>query len=104
MTEFEVNPAKSINFAPSDVVEEVLQNVATLLGTMRYTVPYDRTLGLESKFLDNPTPATRARLTAEVITMLREREPRAVILEVRFKEDQQEGILIPTVRVGINVE
>lgn len=103
MNEFEINPAKKISWQPESEVAEVLQNVATLLGTMIYTVPYDRNLGLTSTFLDNPTPVTRAQLIANVVALLREREPRAEVIEVRFKEDQQEGVLIPTVRVSVNV-
>lgn len=104
MEVFEINPATSVNFAPASELEEVLQNVATLLGTLRYTVPYDRLLGIDASFLDSPTPVAEARLSAEVIKLIREREPRAQVVEFKFKRDSQEGILIPTVKVGVNVD
>lgn len=103
MTTFNITPrAAPINFAPATVTEEVLQNVATLLSTLRYTVPYDRLLGLNPEYLDDPTPVTRARLTADIIEAIQKYEPRAKVIEVTFKEDQAEGILIPTVRADVN--
>ncbi len=104
MTTTEVTPNSRplINFAPGNVVDEVLQNVATLLSTIRYTVPYDRELGITPDYLDDPTPLTRARLTADVIDLLRRREPRAKVIEVTFDEDQGEGYLIPKVKVTVD--
>lgn len=103
MQEFTVTQSNTINFAPSTEVEEVLQNVATLLGTFRYTVPYDRTLGIDASFVDTPTPVTEARLQAEVINLIREREPRAQVVNVKFKRDNLNASLVPTVRIAINV-
>lgn len=104
MTTLEVtaNKKPQIDFAPSTVEAEVLQNIATLLGTIRYTVPYDRTIGMNPTYLDDPTPATRARVTADIIDVLRTHEPRAKVIEVLFNEDQATGNLIPTARVTVN--
>lgn len=103
MTTLNITPrAAPVNFAPSSVAEEVLQNVATLLDTLRYTVPYDRLLGINPEYLDDPTPVTRARLTADIIEAIQKYEPRAKVIEVTFNEDQGEGILVPTVRVDVN--
>lgn len=99
----EVTPmAAPVNFAPNTVVEEVLQNVATLLSTIRYTVPYDRMLGINPNYLDDPSPVTRARLTADILETIQKYEPRAKVIEILFKEDQREGILVPTVRMDVN--
>lgn len=103
MTTFNITPRTvPINFAPGSVTEEVLQNVATLLSTLRYTVPYDRLIGVNPDYLDDPTPVTRARLTADIIDAIQKYEPRAEVIELTFEEDQAEGILIPTVRVDVN--
>lgn len=104
MTTVDISSAMidQINFAPSSVEAEVMQNVATLLSTIRSTVPYDRTLGLNPIYLDDPTPAARARVTADVIEVIRRHEPRATVVQVLFKEDQAEGYLMPTVRVTVN--
>lgn len=103
MSTVDVMPVKEINFGPATVREEVLQNVATLLTTIKYSVPYDRALGIDPVYLDDPTPVTRARLTANIIATLRKHEPRATVVSINFKEDPLEGRLIPIARVAVNV-
>lgn len=103
MSTVDVTPIKAINFGPATEVEEVLQNVATLLTTVQYSVPYDRTLGVDPVYLDDPTPVTRAKLTANIIATLRKHEPRATVVSINFREDPAEGRLIPIARVAVNV-
>lgn len=100
---FEINATRAVNFAPSNEVEEVIQNVAVLLGTMKYSVPYDRTLGLQASFLDATSPIAQARFNSEIVTLLKEREPRAQVIEVRYRRDEINGRLFPTVRITVNV-
>ena len=100
---YEVFPrAAPVNFAPATVVEEVLQNVGTLLATMRYSVPYDRALGLNPEYLDDPIPLTQARATADIVATIQRYEPRCIIDSVTFRGDAARGIMQPTVRVKIN--
>jgi hypothetical protein len=42
---------REINLLPQTLVEEVLQNLHTLLGTPKFSVPLDRDFGLECAFL-----------------------------------------------------
>lgn len=95
-------PYVPIDFGPDTVAAEVTQNVATLLSTVCYTVPYDRTLGLNPDYLDDTTQVTKAKLTAQIFELIRDHEPRAEIKEITFQEDDAEGLLIPTVRMAIN--
>ena len=37
--------AKTIDFAPATKIEEILQNVRTILGTVKFSVPLDREFG-----------------------------------------------------------
>src|SRR5690606_27564942 len=61
---YDVRPlAAAINVAPATEIDEILQNVAVILSTVRYTVPYDRRFGLNPQYLDDPLPVTRARAT-----------------------------------------
>ena len=46
---------KKINLAPESTVEEVLQNVAIIISTPKFTVPLDRGLGLAQRFIDKPS-------------------------------------------------
>lgn len=92
---------KPIDFAPPTVADEVLQNVATILATMRYTVPFDRELGLNPDYLDDPMPVSQARATADIIDAIHRFEPRCRVDSVTFTGDGMEGTLRPTVRVYI---
>lgn len=45
---------KKINLAPESTVEEVLQNVAMIISTPKFSVPLDRNFGLAQRFIDKP--------------------------------------------------
>ena len=94
--------AKKINLAPETTVEEVLQNVATIISTPKYTVPLDRGFGLSQRFVDMPMPTAQAILVSEVFDAIEKYEPRAEVVEVTFEQDDATpGKLIPRVEVNI---
>lgn len=100
---YSVEPlGKPVDFAPATVTEEILQNVATILATVRYSVPYDRELGINPEYLDDPMPVTQARATADIIDAIRRYEPRCGVESVTFTGDGIEGIMRPLVRVYIH--
>lgn len=102
MTTATVSPlAAPINFAPTTETEEILQNVATILATVRYTVPYDRALGINPDYLDGPIQLAQAKATADIISSIRAQEPRATIIDISFGGDAADGILKPIVRVKV---
>ena len=41
-----------LNLAPETLEEEVLQNVAIIVSTPKFSVPLDRGLGLAQRFID----------------------------------------------------
>ncbi len=93
-----------INFAPADVVEEVLQNVRTLLMTTLHSVPLDRALGIDASFLDRPAPQAMARLRVRIVEDIMRSEPRVNIKVVEFKEYEGEtlrGAFYPVVQVEV---
>lgn len=92
---------KEISFSPTNEVEEILQNVKTILTTTKYSVPLDRKFGINAEILDMPLPYIQAKLTAEIISAIQKYEPRVVVNKVIYNGDGQEGKLIPTVRVMI---
>lgn len=92
-----------IDFAPADVVTEVIQNVRTICTTMKYSVPLDRRFGLNAVMLDAPIPKAMAALQAEIIAAIRKYEPRAHVTRVTFDGDM-DGKLIPKVRCRIDEE
>lgn len=95
---------KKINLAPETVVEEVLQNIAMIITTPKFTVPLDRDFGLSQRFIDKPLPVAQSILVAEVMDVIEKYEPRAEIKNITFTQSQEEsqaGKLIPRVEVDI---
>ena len=90
-----------IDFAPATVVEEVIQNVRTIVTTIKYSIPLDREFGIDGAVVDLPINVAKARLTNEIFRAVRRYEPRAVIESITFKGEET-GRLIPTVEVSIN--
>ena len=93
-----------ITFGPKTLVEEVGQNIRTLLATPVGSVPYARAIGLDNSILDDPLPILRARLTGAILTLVAEYEPRATITKVDFFQDDQTGTLIPIVYYSLAEE
>ena len=92
-----------IDFAPADVLTEVIQNIRTICTTVKYSVPLDRNFGLSAVMLDAPTPKAMATLQAEIIAAIHKYEPRAHVTRVSFDGDM-DGKLIPKVRCRIDEE
>ena len=92
---------KEINFAPSNVVEEIIQNVRTICTTPKYSVPMDREFGLEADMVDRPTPKAMAAIQAEIIQAIRKYEPRCKVKKIFFDGDK-DGKLTVRVRIVVN--
>lgn len=93
--------AFEIDFAPKTVVEEVLQNVRTIVTTIRYSIPLDRAFGIDGSVVDLPINVAQAKLTNEIFRAIKRYEPRAVIESITFKGEET-GRLIPTLEVSVN--
>lgn len=93
-----------VNFAPQTEIEEILQNIRTILKTRVGSVTLDREFGVSWEHIDKPLPIAKALLTAEVIEKIELYEPRARVESVDFDETQGEamdGILKPRVIVSL---
>ncbi|HWR07744.1 GPW/gp25 family protein [Sporomusa sp.] len=90
-----------VNFAPATTMEEILQNVQTILATPVYSVPLDRAIGVNAELLDLPMPVSQARLAAEIVQALQKFEPRVEVTKVFFTCDALSGRLQPTVRLRL---
>ncbi len=100
--EFDVTATlEEINFRPGSTLEEILQNVRTIVTTPKYSVPLDRNFGITATMLDAPMPVSRAKLMAEIIDAIQRYEPRVRVTQVTFTGDGMDGILRPKVRVRI---
>lgn len=74
----------SVNLMPATELEEIVQNVATILLTPKFTVPLDRSFGLDGKFIDEPINAAQARAVAEITEAVNSQEPRVRVKKVFF--------------------
>ena len=99
----DISPLNKISFSPATERDEIVQNVATIISTVRYSVPYDREFGINPEYLDDPSLISRSRLIADIVAKIKKYEPRAKVVSVDFKEDGAEGILKPIVRIDLNV-
>lgn len=95
------NGLENINLAPETVEEEVLQNIAVIISTPKFSVPLDRGLGLAQRFLDRPIQVAQSILVSEVLDAIEEAEPRAEVLNVSFELGDTPGKMIPVVEVNI---
>lgn len=84
----------SINWSPTPV-EEVVQNVRTLLATAPGTVPLSRAMGTPQDTLDTPESAAGARLQAAVVLAVKAYEPRVKVKRVRVTATA-DGVLAAT--------
>lgn len=100
--EYIVSLGTPINLQPVNVIEEVIQNVRMILSTVIYTVPYDRSLAITGDYLDNPIQLNKALVKADIFNAIKNREPRAEVINISFEGDALEGKLKPTVRILIN--
>jgi phage baseplate assembly protein W len=94
------NLSKDIIYGATGV-EEVIQNVRTILSTRKGTVPLDRDFGIASEFLDNPLPQARAEISTDVFEQIRRYEPRAQLKEIAFDIDPINGRITPKVKVEV---
>ena len=95
-----VGTLEKVNFAPSTIEEEVIQNIKTLISTMIYTVPLDRNFGIIVNALDEPMPVAMAKLSSDIIDAISRYEPRAKVTQISFDGDI-DGKLIPRLRIEI---
>ncbi|CAH1058844.1 GPW/gp25 family protein [Paenibacillus pseudetheri] len=74
-----------INFAPATRVEEISQNIRTILTTPLGSAPLARDIGIDYSIVDEPYQIAQARLTGEIYAAIAEQEPRAQLIDVSFK-------------------
>lgn len=103
MTTFTIEGGMSLNnidFAPENELLEVLQNVRTILSTVKFSVPLDRDFGIDASLLDKPILEAKAKISSEIILAIKKYEPRVKVEEITFSSDM-DGKLQPKVQVSI---
>ena len=101
MSRYTIQGTGPIQFAPANELEEIFQNVRTILSTPKGSVPLDRAFGIDLSYLDSPTPVAEAKLTTEIIAAVKRYESRVSVIAISFTGDL-DGKLKPVVEVRIN--
>ena len=66
------NAIEDVIFFPASELEEIIQNVKTILTTTEGEVFLDRRFGIAGEFLDLPIPAIKTKLTARICVLAEE--------------------------------
>lgn len=93
-----------VNFDPQTEEEEILQNVKTICNTPKNSVPMDRDFGVNTDFLDKPTPVAMAMIQNEIIEAVRKYEPRAYLESIHFDDDWNDGEGPASLRITIRIK
>lgn len=99
-----VSLGSEVNFDPETEVVEILQNVRTIIGTRKGTVPLDRDFGISWDYVDQPIAVAQMLMRSEIVDAVETYEPRAKVESVIFngsQEDSLDGVLKPVVTVSI---
>lgn len=104
MSEFNVDISTTsawVNFAPGTLLEEVQQNIKTIVTTVLGTAPGSRNIGVEVELVDEPIHITQARITGIIRTAIADIEPRAQVTRITFDHQNIEtgmyGTLLPVI-------
>ncbi len=68
-------------------IGEIMQNVRTIVTTMKGTCQLDRKFGIDGSFLDRPINLVATRLMGAVIAAVNLYEPRVQITDIKFSSD-----------------
>ena len=97
---YEIKAVGGIKLQPASELEEIFQNVRTIVTTVKGTVPLDREFGISVELIDAPMNR-QARLIAEVAEAIEKYEPRARLRRIEFVGNEN-GELNPTLTLEID--
>ncbi len=96
---------KEIDLAPENAYQEVLQNVAIIIGTWENTCPLLRELGLPAGLIGRPLPVVKSIMVGQLYDQIEQHEPRAILGDITFEENAFTGKLIPIIEIqGVQAE
>ena len=90
----------TIKIFPENELEEIYQNVKTILTTAKGSVPLYREFGVDNHILDIPMNVARAKITAAIVKAVNKFEPRVKVRKVTYTGSMS-GKLIPSVEVSL---
>lgn len=97
-------PSK-INLFPANELEEIFQNVTTIVTTAINTIPLFRSFGVDQSYIDSPTPVMQARAVADITTAIEQFEPRVIVESIGFEPSELiQGQVKPVITISIREE
>ena len=100
---FEVtNTLSNINFSPASELEEIAQNVQTIISTVQETVPLYRDFGIDPDMIDQPlNESIKNKIVLQVVDRVNRYEPRVRVRGVSFSGNTLDGELHVKVQVEV---
>lgn len=94
--------ATEIKIIPDSTVEEILQNVRTIVLTALGTVPMYREFGVDNNLIDQPLPVAQNKMAGKIAAAIMKYEPRARLKKIRWQQsDAADGQLKPLITIQI---
>lgn len=82
---YQVSLNDKINYVPKNTVEEITTNIGIILKVCKEEQPLNRKFAFNSELIDQNIEIVENRITAELLELLREYEPRANLKQVRLE-------------------
>lgn len=101
---YTVNVGKKpeLSLIPETAEQEIIQNLYTLLNTVKGEVPLYRDFGINfTEIRSMPLPMAETALVSEIYDAIEKFEPRAKILNIEIEAEPLSGKLIPVLEVDI---
>ncbi len=90
---------ETIDLAPANAYQEVLQNIAMIIGTWENTCPMLREFGMPPQLIGRPLPVVENIIVGQLYDQIERYEPRAILGGVTFEENAFTGKLIPIIKI-----
>lgn len=90
-----------LNLTPN-LTEEVTQNVANIFNTRKRSIPYQRSMGIDSRVIDESIDVVMMYYQIEMSRQVKQYEPRVIIKKFKWNEsDLLSGDLVADVEIEI---
>lgn len=86
---------------------DVMQCIRTIVRTLAYSVPMDRTFASAGSYIDSPLPHAVAARIAELTEAIERHEPRVTVTSIRLAAapgEAMDGRLRPVIRFRLRKE
>lgn len=93
----------TLSLAPSTKAEEIIQQIYTLVSTVRGTVPCYRDYGVDSTYLHRPINVAKTLYASAIVSAIKQYVPDVTVDRVTFSDDaEHSSTLIPILEVSFN--